>query len=257
MYLMYVDESGDTGHIALGSPTKFFVLTGLVIHETKWREALSRLVEFRLKVRSKFGLLLKDELHAGTLLTRPGHLSRIKKNDRLTIIRSFLDEIAKNTNFSVINVRIDKQGKADDYDVFENSWRVLIQRFENTLTHNNFPGGTATDNGVIFCDETDAAKLRALYRKMRVFNPIPNVQAVYGGGYRQMPLLRVIEDPSVRASHHSLFLQAADAAAWAVYQSYAPSSFVRQKGARNYFKRLEPVLCKLATRYNPFGIVQL
>lgn len=255
MYLFYVDESGDSGLV--GSPTKYFVLSGLVVHETKWRDALNELVQFRLRMRSAFGFLMREEIHAGTMLTRPGSLARIKKNDRLTIVRSFLDEISKNANFSVINVRVNKQGKPAGYDVFENAWRVLIQRFENTLTHKNFPGCSDSDHGVIFCDETDATKLRSLYRKMRVFNPIPNTQSLYGGGYRQMPLLKIIEDPSVRASHHSFFVQAADAIAWAIYQSYAPSAYVRQKGARNYFKRLEPVLCKKATRFNPYGIVEL
>src|SRR5579872_3362602 len=168
MYLFYVDESGDSGRV--GSPTRYFVLSGLVVHETKWREALNRFVEFRLKMRSTFGLLIKEEIHAGTMLTRPGPLARIKRNDRLTIIRNLLDEIAKNSNFNVVNVRIDKQRKPDDYDVFENAWRVLIQRFENTLIHKNFPSAAEADHGVIFCDETDATKLRSLYRKMRVFN---------------------------------------------------------------------------------------
>ncbi len=76
-------------------------------------------------------------------------------------------------------------------------------------------------------------------------------------GYRQMPLTKIVEDPSVRDSNHSYFIQAVDAVAWAFYQRYAPSSFVRQKGAMNYFTRLEPVLSKTATRRNSFGIVEL
>jgi hypothetical protein len=42
MYLMYVDESGDTG--LLGSPIRYFVLTGMVIHELRWHQALEQLV---------------------------------------------------------------------------------------------------------------------------------------------------------------------------------------------------------------------
>ena len=254
MCLIYVDESGDAGRN--NSPTRYFVLSGLVIHETKWRDTLNKLIDFRLRMRSKFGLLLKEEIHAGAMLSRPGNLVRIKRNERLTIIRQLLDEIAANSDFRIISVRIDKQGKPPEYDVFENAWRVLIQRFENTLVHQNFPGCQANDHGIIFCDETDAAKLRALYRKMRVFNPIPNDQS-HGSGYRQMPLSKIVEDPSVRNSGHSYFIQAVDAVAWAFYQRYAPSSFVQKKGARNYFTRLGAVLSKTATRRNVFGIVEL
>jgi len=31
---------------------------------------------------------------------------------------------------NVINVLVDKDGKAADYDVFDSAWRVLLQRFE-------------------------------------------------------------------------------------------------------------------------------
>lgn len=254
MYLIYVDESGDSGHG--NSPTRYFVLSGLVIHETKWRETLNKLINFRIGIRSKFGLLLKEEIHAGAMLSRPGNLVRIKKNDRLAIIRHLLDEIASIADFRVVSVCVDKQGKPQGYDAFENAWRVLIQRFENTLVHQNFPGCQPTDHGIIFCDETDAAKLRKLYRKMRVFNPIPNDQQ-HGSGYRQMPLTRIVEDPSVRDSRHSYFIQAVDAVAWAFYQRYAPSSYVRKKGARGYFQRLDPVLLKVATRRNQYAVVEL
>jgi hypothetical protein len=254
MYLIYVDESGDAG--LTNSPTRYFVLSGLVIHESKWRDTLTALINFRLGLRSKFGLLLREEIHAGAMLSHPGKMVRIKKNDRLTIIRHLLDEVAALSDFRVVSVRIDKQGKPDGYDVFENAWRVLIQRFENTLTHQNFPGCQLTDHGIIFCDETDAVTLRNVYRKMRVFNPIPNDQ-FHGIGYRQMPLTKIIEDPSVRNSEHSYFIQAVDAVAWATYQRSAPSSYVRQKGAKNYFRRLDPVLLKVATRHNQFGIVEL
>ena len=39
MYLMYVDESGDIGPVAK-SPTRYFILSAIVIHEMKWRDIL-------------------------------------------------------------------------------------------------------------------------------------------------------------------------------------------------------------------------
>lgn len=36
MYLMYVDESGDIGLV--NSPTHYFVLVGLVLHELRWQQ---------------------------------------------------------------------------------------------------------------------------------------------------------------------------------------------------------------------------
>jgi len=109
MYLMYVDESGDVGLI--NSPTRYFVLTGLVIHELRWHHALEQFTNYRLRMRESFGLLLKDEIHAGGMLSSPGNLVRIKRNDRLTIIRHLLDELANLEYINFINVRVDKQGK--------------------------------------------------------------------------------------------------------------------------------------------------
>ena len=149
MYLMYVDESGDSGLV--NSPTRYFILTGLVLHELRWHDAVNDLIIFRQKMRAKFGLLMREEIHAGKMLTRPGDMVRIKRNDRLSIIRHFLDDLAGKGYLSIINVRVDKHNKSQNYDPFEAAWRALIQRFENTLNHRNFPGpANPDDRGVIF-----------------------------------------------------------------------------------------------------------
>jgi hypothetical protein len=252
---MYVDESGDSG--LHNSPTRYFVLSGIVLHELRWHEALNRLVSFRERMRRQFGLQMREEIHAGPMLTHPGNLFRIKKNDRLTIIRMFLDELASMKFLNVINVRVDKQGKPAGYDPFERSWEAMIQRFENTLRWRNFPRPkNIQDIGIVFCDAADEAALRRIYRRMRVYNPIPNMRAFFTGGYRQLPLTRIAEDPNIRHSHHSYFIQAADTAAFALYQWYAPSAYMRNKGAKNYLLRLDPILCKVASRTR-HGIVEL
>jgi hypothetical protein len=253
MFLMYVDESGDKGLI--GSPTRYFVLTGLVVHELRWHDTLAAFISFRQRMRATFGLKLREEIHCGSMLTRPGPLVRIRRNDRLTIIRHFLDELVALGHVTLINVRVDKQGKPAGYDPFAKGWEALIQRFENTINHRNFVGpANPDDKGLIFCDDTDGPTLRRLYRRMRAHNPVPNQ---FGPGYRQVPLVRIVEDPSTRNSEHSYFIQAADAAAFALYQWYSPSAYVKKKGARKYFERLLPALCKVASPRHQFGVVEL
>jgi hypothetical protein len=256
MYFMYVDESGDPG--LTNSPTRYFTLTGMVVHELRWHEVLNRLVTFRQNMRKSFGLQMREEIHAGVMLSRPGNLIRIRKNDRLTIIRLFLDELAQMQFLSFINVRVDKQGKPPDYDPFERGWEALIQRFENTLKWRNFPSPkNLQDLGVIFSDAANEVALRQLYRRMRVYNPIPNMRSMLTGGYRQLPLSRIAEDPNIRHSHHSYFIQAADTAAFALYQWYAPSAYMQTKGAKKYFLRLSPVLCTKASPRHAYGVVEL
>ena len=253
MFLMYVDESGDTGMAARSTP--FFCLSGLVVHELRWQETLNSLIGFRLSLRARYGLKLREEIHASVVLHRPGNLARIPKSVRLRVLRDVLDFEASLTDISVINVVVQKAGTPEGFDVFDFAWSVLIQRFENTLSSRNFPGPQNTDDrGLLIADWTEAARLRATLRRRRRFNPVPNLDQP---GSRDLPLTKVIEDPVHRESHHSFFIQAADVNGFFLYQKMQANAYIRRKGARNWFDRLDPVLCKVASRNDPLGIVRL
>jgi hypothetical protein len=253
MFLMYVDESGDPG--LAGSPCAYYVLSGLVIHETCWRPVLERILAFRRRMRDEHGLKLREELHAARFINKPGPLVRIKRHDRLRIIREFADEIAAIPEINVINVVIDKQGKDPSYDVFGNAWKILIQRLEDTIGYRNFRGPQgAGDRAMIFPDDTDNKRLRTLLRGLRFDNPLPDG---YGRGWRNVPMAHVIEDPVPRNSEHSYLVQAADLVAFLLYQELAPNVYMRKKGGHNYFDRLAPVLCTVASRRDPRGLVRL
>jgi hypothetical protein len=71
-----------------------------------------------------------------------------------------------------------------------------------------------------------------------------------------MMVTNLIEDPYFKDSEHSYFIQAADLAAFLLYQKLSPSSYARKKGLTNYFDRLDPILCKVASRTDPQGIVR-
>ena len=253
MFLMYVDESGDCGIDR--SPTKFFILSGIVVHELRWRTSLERLIDFRQKVRSTYGLKLREEIHAVRFINRrPGDLDRIPKHKRLSIIRGFVDELSQIDDISIINVVVDKELKPPTYDVFKCAWQALIQRFENTIRYRNFPGpANADERGILFPDRTDDKKLAQLLRKMRRYNPIPN-QAHIGTGYRDLALQTVIEDPNFRLSQHSYFIQAADVVAYCLLQQLKPNSYMRKNSGTNIFSLLEPRLCRVASHSDPLKI---
>ena len=148
-------------------------------------------------------------------------------------------------DISIINVVIDKQGKPINYDVFDMAWKVLIQRFENTIRRRNFPGPANPDErGMIFPDRTDDKKLTQMARKMRRFNPIPHMGAAINPGYRQMALQALIEDPVFTKSESSYLIQSVDVIAYFLQQSLHPNSYVRKTGAKNLFFKLDP-LCSV------------
>ncbi len=255
MYLMFADESGDTG-LTL-SPTRYFLLCALVVHELEWKACLLKLVEFRRELRRDYGLKLRHEIHAREFISKPGELAIIPKYKRLEILRKFVDKIAQIKAFRLISVVVDKQTKRPDYDVFANAWQALIQRFENTITYKNFPAsGNTRDCGLLSCDKTDEPKLTSLIRKMRHYNPIPN-NSFHGPGYRNVTLNHLIEDPVFRDSADSFLIQCADLCAYLLQQNLSPSKYMKEKSGHNYFNRLKPILCLKASTRDPLGIVRL
>ena len=251
MYMMYVDESGDTG--TSNSPTRYYILSGLIIHELRWNQVLDNMITFRKHLRNQKGLKLREEIHATNFLNKPGELKRIARNERLGILKNCIDWLSNQTDLSIISVVLDKENKTEN--VFESTWQLLVQRFENTISHKNFPGPVYPDErGIIISDNTDGKKLIRLVRKMRRFNPIPSL---YGTGSRNLPLRYVIEDPFMKSSEESYFHQMMDVVAYCARQMYEPNSYMKKKGGHNFYKRLEPVLFKKASKSNKFGVVEI
>lgn len=261
MYLMYVDESGDCGLPSANSPTTFFCLSGLVVHELRWREALGRLRSFRWWLKRRYGINVEDELHAGDMIGKSKNiaasLAKLPKYQRLAIIRNFADLIATLPDVNIVNVIVDKRDRrfhAPD-DVFKLAWYCLIQRFENTIRNHNFPGPVNSDDcGIIFPDNTDGGKLKKFIDSMRVNNQLIITQAS-GAFYRKNdPIRMIIEYPVHRDSGESYFIQAADCAVFLLKQNHEPSGYMKQHGGKFYFNRMEKVLCKKATDKDPKGM---
>ena len=154
MYVVYVDESGDVWS-KTGS-SRYFALSGFVVHELRWHDTLDSIIDFRKHTRVKYGLKLREEIHASHFIHSPGDLARIAKSIRLRLLRDVIDFQAGLPDVSILNVVVDKNGKPADYDVFQFAWRALIQRFENTVTHRNFPGPqNPQDFGLLVVDQTE------------------------------------------------------------------------------------------------------
>src|SRR4051794_22093229 len=159
MYLMYVDESGDTGMVR--SPTRHFALSSLVIHERRWRELIHRLIAFRKTLRTAYGLPLRTEIHAAEFIRHPPVVG-MPKHIRLAILRNFIDELAKIEFISITSVMFLKAGKPKNVNIFNTAWQTLFQRFENTMNYGNFPGQFRSDFGIVITDNTDGVKLQKM-----------------------------------------------------------------------------------------------
>jgi hypothetical protein len=162
MYLMYVDESGDTGLVR--SPTQHFALSGIVVHESRWRDFIEALIKFRRTLKTVYGLPVRAEIHASEFINHRSF--DLPRYIRLAILRNSLDELSKFNFISITNVIVNKVVKPANYDVFEVAWMTLFQRFENTMSYGNLPGGHRNDCGLVITDATAGTKLKRLVRKM-------------------------------------------------------------------------------------------
>jgi hypothetical protein len=249
-----VDESGDTGLQA--SSTSYFSLSGIVVHESRWRDFLSQILTLRKTLRSIYALPLRAEIHAAEFIgsrIRAIGGKDIRRYDRLAILRNTLDELAKMDFISITNVIVDKATKPPDYDVFDAAWGTLFQRFENTMTHGNFPGAFKRSYGIVITDATSGRRLAQKVRKMTVINYVPS----RFGGSRNIPIARLIEDPHGKNSEDTLPIQMSDVVTYFLHQRFKPNAYIRRQRAERYFDRLEPVLNKHARPSDPLGIVVL
>ena len=181
----------------------------------------------------------------------------IPRHVRLQILRECLDWIAGKPDIRIITVVVDKTGKPDAETVFRIAWQTLVQWFENTLSYRNFTGpANSDDRGMLIPDNTNGELLNGIVRRMRRFNPISRDLGEYGEGYRNLPLNHIIEDPFIKDSGDSLFLQMIDVVVYFAGQLYPSNRYVKEKGARPYYQRLDPVTLKVASRRHPLGIVE-
>ncbi|PPK87326.1 uncharacterized protein DUF3800 [Neolewinella xylanilytica] len=235
MYLMYIDESGDTGHN--NSPTDHFVVSAIVIHEEDWLNVLNDFIKFRRAVKEKFGLKMSEEIHAAPWLNNnPNLYPPISKWDRMVILRACLKWLNNRSDISVFAVRCYKPANRNK-DVFDLTWEYFIQRFNNTLEHGNFPKGRKNDRGLVMPDNTHGKKLTKLMRRMRRYNIVPSKLSTHGLGARQLNVKLVIEDPAMRDSKDSYIHQLADVVAFFIRMNYEPNRYVRKKGAHNFARK--------------------
>ncbi|NNU94670.1 DUF3800 domain-containing protein [Geobacillus sp. NFOSA3] len=250
MYLVYVDESGDSGTVK--SPTRYFILSALIVHESNWNRFINDIVDFRRTLRDAYKFKLREEIHAAEFFQSSKKYAHIPKHVKLQICKKALDFQESLDYIRVMFVIIDKQSVHIGTDVFEMAWKYLIQRIHNTLDKGNFTdlindeletGEQTTnrkENFMLIPDKTDDKKLKQLVRKMRRYNPIPNK---YGNGYRNLPLEFIVEDPFTKDSADSYIHQLVDVNAYFMKQSLDPTKYMKSKKAHNFIYRLNKVRC--------------
>ncbi len=241
MFLMYVDESGDPGKV--NSPTDYFILTGLILHESNWNKIMADLTDFRRMLKNTKGLRTDEEIHTINFINRPGELKRIKRNDRLDILKKCLDWLAKRPDISILTVAVNKT-KVEN-DVFCLAWESLMLGFEAVLDAGKLSFQKSDDeSGIILPDNTDGLKLNEIVRQLR-------------RNKAERSLKFVIEEPLMKDSRYSFIHQMVDVVAYFAHQKFEQNRFVKKFSGQNYYARLKPVIVFPWQNVDEVGILEI
>lgn len=225
MKFLYVDESGDPG-ISANSPSRYFILAGLALDVTHYQALIADLHLLRHNLAAKYGILPSEEIHASAFISSPGPLKRISLNNRLRIMLDCLNWCGLRSDLQLFTVCYDKHSAVTD-TIFQDAWQQLLLLFDQHLA-------SKQTQGLVFCDNTDGLKLTNLMRAMQRPVPTPGVAAVPA-------LHHLIGDPTLWDSRTSFLHQLVDVAAYFAKQLLEPNQHIRNKGAQNYFRRLDKI----------------
>jgi len=241
MYLMYVDESGDTGREPGSSPV--FVLAGLIAPSGKWTEIEQTMVDLRKDLGAQYGLKASDELRGSMIMRKgPGDAAR-----RVALIEAALKGIAGIKSVRVILSAVRKKNLPPETDVFRAGWSAQLGLFDGFLARAGGRGRDSGAQGFVVADRTQSAQLDKLVRALRRERPVTETYGWFRRKTRihNKPLKHVIELPQHQDSRRSLLIQAADLCAYAVFQKEKPSLAVKaNKGDERFLKALGPAIVK-------------
>lgn len=239
MYLMYVDESGDTGREPGSSPV--FVLAGLIAPSGKWADIEAAMTDLRKDLGAQYGLKAADELRGSTIMRKgPGDAAR-----RVALIEGALKGIASIKSVKVLLTAVRKKNLPPETDVFRAGWSAQLGQFDAFLARAG--GRNSAAQGFVVADRTQSLQLDKLVRALRRERPVKETHGWLRKTTRieNRPLKHVIELPQHQDSKRSLLIQAADLCAYAVFQKEKPSMAVQaNKGHERFLKALEPAIIK-------------
>ncbi len=248
MYFFYIDESGNPGK------TKLYSAIG--IHSSVWQTALNTLVDSRKFLNNVYAINPRKEFHATKLLNGRGNYSdthKLTEEEQLLVAKYLFTRLVNIPRVRILNAY------GPDYNAML-TLEYLLNRI-NTLAESE------KEEVKLFFDEGNEKKIISLSRKMRRYNPIPSASpdgwgkseefvSQSGHSYKNMPTVNIIEDPDFRHSSDSYFIQLADLIAYAIYRKEEPTPKFINNGFSSYFKIIEPVFVKRASKKDPYGIIR-
>ena len=212
MYFLYVDGSGQTKIKPNRKSNRWYILSGVIVHEGDWRDIEKNLAEVKKEAFPEQNP--EDlELHAYSIWNNQVFLANEKLNLTLAkkreVFSRVLDLVCK-SKITLINTVISKDKMRARYTeprLMEYSWMFILERFEGFLKLQ--PGWI--NDGLVFVDSSQKvpeSEIRDI------------IQRLVREGSPQQRIDHVIEDPIFIKSHLRNLIQLADMIAYVVYKHH-------------------------------------
>lgn len=210
MYLVYIDESGDDGLI--GSPTNWYILNCVLIHEKDWLRSLNELVTLRGDLKKAHNIPARKEIKGIHFRNGRGVFVPLRwsLSSRMQLYRELLEFEANVLGCKTFSVAIEKvPANNSGWLPFRTVWRFALERIQKFCEKEN-------ENALILHDEGKGPAVQRMLRFMRRHNYVPKH---FGSGSINFAVTNILEDPIEKKSDHSYFIQLADWNAYATHRS--------------------------------------
>jgi len=222
MHIVYVDESGDLG--GAGSPSRFFILSALVVSHEHWQESRGNLDSMRSALDRLYGLRTSAEIHAAQFLGGAASHLGLDIRRRFQCAHHALEHLGRSTRLRPIRVAVKKDGESGKA-LLDRAWDGLLNEIGLELASK--PTSPCGSGGlVVIMDHHGASP----YRPSEVSSA-------------RVPLLEL---PFGRRSEDSPLLQCADLLGFLTKQSLDPNrhfSGSRGRALINLAERIHGVPC--------------
>lgn len=252
--IAYFDESGDDGVVHYSSET--FILSALYMHASDWNNNYQLLKDFRVGLKKKYGMPLKEEFHTANFFKDkdPYRKYNLQKDDKKLIVKVYAKVIAS-LNAKVVNTIIDKKNViTPDSPVLSKALTYNIQRIENDSNWHY----------MIISDKGRISIMKKTARAIRNYNPISSM--FDSKNYFNIPIKNMVEDILEKDSQESYFIQVSDFISYVInlYYKYVVKKYSMPKriaewlsldDIKNIMDILKNIFNLSASSSNQYGLV--
>lgn len=200
---MYVDDSGSP---ALKDHTKYYVISGVIVHETDMNQVERAIQRYR---RTHFvDAYAESEIHVHDIYKSQKEYAALTKERKYQLLDELYHAIEL-LPIRVISVGIDKalvQAQKPHWNIFNAAWTFLCERFDMYIDDN----GNSLNKGLIIVDKSSKMP------EKEITNTVSRLRR-FGSSFQDLSTLA--EEPIFIDSHLREGIQVADACAYATLKN--------------------------------------